>query len=376
MASYQIKPYDERSIPDIASFMVRSIAALLNPQASGTDPAGTPHAPAVTVDTFRWLLDEDSPYRDEGFPAGEAIWNDQGAVVGMIGYHPCVYLYGDRRLRALGAHNFYVDPSARMQGFILFRRYLNNPNADFCFSTTCNANSVPLWAKCGAAQVPESESEYLLILRHGQILEEMSLRKGMPPALARAFRLLGPLADLVMHARPTPGRLRVERCTDWEQLGALAEKNRNPARPTPERLPADLRRKYETATKTAQSTGTLDGVYRFTDAAGRDGWFSVAETLGGVSGQIRSLNLLDLIWPRGSIDFSTILRAVAELAKTRIDCLRLRDRCAWGLHSGLAGLRRRTLPVPEAFLFRRPESGLPSSLDFAQISDFPDAYGV
>lgn len=376
MAGYQIKPFDEQSIPEIASFMVRSIAALMNPQPPETDPVGVPPAPPVTADAYRWLLDEDSPYRDEGFPAGETIWNDQGAVVGMIGYHPSVYRYGDQRLRGLGAHNFYVDPSARMQGFILFRRYLNNPKADFCFSTTCNANSGPLWVKCGAVQLPDSDSEYLLILRHGQILEDLALRKGVPSVLAAAVRPFGPLAGLVMHADRTASGLRVERCSDWEQLSALAEKNRDPARPTPERLAADLRRKYEVATKKAEATGALDGVYRFTDSVGRDGWFSVGETQRGLSGRIRGLSLRDLVWPRGSIEFSTILRAVVELAGSRIDCVSLRDRSAWGLHPGLAGLQRRTLPVPEAFLFSRPGSELPPLMEFAQIADFPEAHGV
>jgi hypothetical protein len=102
----------------------------------------------------------------------------------------------------------------------------------------------------------------------------------------------------------------------------------------------------------------------------------VAETQRGLSSQIRGMSLRDLVFPRGSIEFGTILDAVVELASSRIDCVSLRDRSAWGLHSGIPGLRRRALAAAEAFLFCRQGTGRPSSAEFALIADFPEAHGV
>ncbi len=93
------------------------------------------------------------------------------------------------------------------------------------------------------------------------------------------------------------------------------------------------------------------------------------------SGQMRILNLVDVVWPRGSVEFSDILCAVIDLAGSRSDFLSIRDRSAWGLRSGLLGLRRRTLSAPEAVVFGSERSGLPRSAELAQIADFPQAFG-
>jgi hypothetical protein len=376
MAGHIIQGIDEANLAEIPPFLIRSIQSLASSSGSSHGD-GEPHAGQPTsTDDYRWLLDEDNAARDEGIPCGEIIRNDQGSVVGMICYHPVFYRFGDRRLLGLGAHNFFVDPTARMQGFILFRRYLNHPRADFCFSTTCNANSGPLWTKCGAVPVPDSDAEYLLVFRTGPVLQEAAMSKRVPKTLASALGLIGPLADLVMRTGKTVRRIAVERCEDWDRLAAIADQNRDPSRLTPDRVANEMKRKYEPIIRGGVATGKVDGTYRFSDKSGREGWFSVREKSRGALGQIRSVNLLDVIWPRTLMKVEDVLYAIIQVVAPHADLLSIRDRIALGLRSGLVGFRRRQLVVPEAFLFTQKRSELPAPPELVQISDFPQAYGA
>jgi len=226
------------------------------------------------------------------------------------------------------------------------------------------------------SRVTCSDSEFLLVLRHGPVLQEMAIKRGVGRAFAATLLLAGPLVGLVMGPHRRRSRLKPEWCDDWERLAAIAEQNRDPSRLTPERSVAVLQHRYATMAKNSRSAGSLDGAYRFTASAGREGWLSVTETPRGLTGRMRSLNLVDVVLPRGSIEFSDILRAVIDLAGSRSDFLSIRDRSAWGLRHGLLGLRRRTLSAPEAFVFSSERSGLPRSAELAQIADFPQAFGT
>ncbi len=376
MAGYQIGPFDERSVAEIAAFLIQSLEQAANAQTFSDGDERPPLASSGSAHDYRWLLDEDNPARSAGIPAGEVIRSVQGRVVGMIGYRPVFFRLGDRHLLGLGAHNFFVDPAARMQGFILFRRYLNNPKADFCYSTTCSPNVGPLWSKCGAAELPRSDSEFLLVLRHGPVLQEMAIRRGVGRALAATLLLAGPLVDLAMGPYRHRSTLKLEWCDDWERLAALADQNRDLSRLTPERSVAVLRHRYATMAQNSRSADSLEGAYRFTASPGREGWLAVTVTPRGRTGRMRSLNLVDVVWTRGSVEFSDILLALVELAGSRSDFLSIRDRSAWGLRHGLLGLRRRTLAAPEAFVYSAERSGLPRSAELAQIADFPQAFGT
>ncbi len=283
VTGYQIGPFDEPSVAEIAAFLIQSLDSGANAQDSSGGDDHRAHGRSGLTRDYRWLLDENNPARSEGIPAGEVIRNDQGKVIGMIGCHPVVFRLGDRRLLGLGAHNFFVDPSARMQGFILFRRYLNNPKADFCYSTTCSPNVGPLWSKCGAAHLPGSDSEFVLVLRYGPVLQEAAISRGVPRPLAGALLQAGPLVGLVSRAHRRRGPLRLEWCDDWERLAAIAEQNRDPSRLTPERSVAVLRHQYAAMARNAKSAGSWDGAYRFTASSGREGWFSVTERLRGAA---------------------------------------------------------------------------------------------
>jgi hypothetical protein len=376
MPGYEIRPFDEQSLPEMGPFLSRSIEALTRSQGSSGNDESLPSNRLGSGSDYRWLLDEDNPARQEGIPAGEIIRNDQGAIMGIFGFHPVYFRLGDQRLLGLGGHNFFVDPSARMQGFIMFRRYLNYPKADFCYTTSCNNISSQLWAKCGGAQLPDSDSEYVLVLRYGPILKELAIKKGVPRAAAAPLLLAGPLAGLIFGPRRKRSGLKCERCDDWERLSAIAEQHRDPTRLTPDRTASVLAVKYEAMCRNGKATGSLDGVYHFTDSSGHEGWFGLGEKTRGSAVQMRSLSLTDAVWPRSSLEFSCIIHAVVELAGSRCDFLSIRDRSAWGLRSGLLSFRRRILPAPEAFVHSKAGSGLRQPAEFAQIADFPPAFGV
>ena len=195
------------TLPEVASFMQRSIAALRSPDA--------PHSAGVEDTTsdsnFDWILGRGNTAFDDRIPACEIVRDTSWHVVGMLCYSPRYFRLGEGRFLGLGAHNFYVDSGARMQGFILFKRYMNNRAADFCYSTTCNANSGPLWKKMCASELPNSDAEFLLPLRSGPLLEEAAHRMGLPAFVRKACHPLGSLADLVLHPRKSRGHLKVER---------------------------------------------------------------------------------------------------------------------------------------------------------------------
>src|SRR5579885_3459812 len=127
MPGYQVRPFDEPSVPEIGRFLSDSIRALGASQGLSADDGDAPDGHSIPAGDWGWLLDRGNPARPDGLPPGEVIRDDSGAIVGMIGCWPTSFRLGDRRLLGLGAHNFFVDPSARMQGYMLFRRYLNDP---------------------------------------------------------------------------------------------------------------------------------------------------------------------------------------------------------------------------------------------------------
>jgi hypothetical protein len=370
MAIYQTRPITENDLPEVGAFLKRSMEAMHGPRSSTNYDAPFDKAGARPENSFRWLLGERNPARPEDLPSGEIIRHGDGPVLGMVTYHPQVFRLGERRLLGLGAGNFFVDPSARMQGYLLFRRYLKTPQADFCFSTTCNAASGALWLKCGAAQVPLSDAEYLFVCRPGPLLQELVLRRRAWRGLASWARWLGNLAGPVVRLRWPRSGLRVERSEDWEHLADIAQRCRDPLRLTHERTPEVLRGKYEQLTRDGRTGGGVGGMYRFADAQGSEGWFSVREGLRGQLGQIRGAVLLDVVWPRQSVSFVEVLSALVQTVAPYADALNVRDRAAFGLQPGLGGWRRRPLLAAEAFVFSQPASGLPASSELAQMVDF------
>jgi hypothetical protein len=376
MPGYVIAPFDEQNLLDVAAFMRRSIAAL---QSSDNQTEAQDVRPPDTTgdrEAYRWLLHEDSVAGRGEIPPGEVLRDDQGNVVGMLGYAPQHFRLGDRRLLGLGAHNFYVDPAVRMQGFFLFRRYLNHASADFCYSTSCNNNSAPLWAKCGAVQIPDSDAEDLLIRRTGPLIREIAVRKRVPQELATLLGLGGPIADLFRKRYRGTTTLGREPCSDWERLATIAEQCRSPEFLTPERTASSLQIQYS-AWKGLDAGPAVSGVFRFWGPARHEGWFSIREELRGLGGKVRAANLHDVVWPRDSIGFAQdVLPLIDDVLKDRVDVFSIPGRLRLGVYPGLPGVYRRKLAAPQAFIHAHSRSQLPPVSQLSEKADFPPAYGA
>ena len=190
MAGYEIKRLDEEGLAETAAFLREQQELTSREDQTQARPSG---------DDLRWMLA--NPDRRPELPLGLTLRGTEGSLAGMILAIPRLYRLGERRLVGLAAGNFFVDASARLQGFFMLRRFLSVAGADFWYANSCNRQSGPLWAKCGAVMVPESDVEYLYPIHLGPLARELILRKSWPGPLGTMLEALGPLADL--DRRPT-----------------------------------------------------------------------------------------------------------------------------------------------------------------------------
>src|SRR4051794_5503508 len=158
MAGYEIKSIERERLPEIAAFLREQQEITSRDDRTQPRPTG---------DDLGWL--PYNPHLRDGLPLGLCLRTGEGKLAGMILSLPRLYKLGDRDLLGMAAGLFFVDASARMQGFFMLRRYFSIAGVDFYYANSCNRQSAPLWAKCGAVQVPESEVEYLFPLRLGPI---------------------------------------------------------------------------------------------------------------------------------------------------------------------------------------------------------------
>ena len=271
MAGYEIKPIERESLPEIAAFLQQQQEITWSQDRTQARPSG---------DQLGWMLY--NPHLREGIPLGLCLRAGDGKLAGMIISPPRLYKLGDRDLLGLAAGHFFVDASARMQGFFMLRRYMGLAGIDFYFANSCNRQSAPLWAKCGAAQVPEAEVEYLFPFRLGPIAEELAIRKGVPKALASLARVAGPAATLVAAPRVPKNPFKVEYCTDLERLAHLADRCRNPELLQPDRSLPYMKWVYGSLKPSPGAEKTHE-VYTFADPAGREGWFSLTLDRAGIA---------------------------------------------------------------------------------------------
>jgi hypothetical protein len=304
-------------------------------------------------------------YRPE-MPFGETLRTADGKIAGMILAVPRLYRLGDKALVGLAAGDFFIDASARMQGFFMLRRYFKLRHGDFWFANSCNRQSGPLWAKCGAALVPESDVEYLYPLKFGPLAEELAIRKQWPGALRSLLRSLGPGADLIASLRIPGNRFQLGYCSNLEKLSDLAARCRNPRLLQPERSVAHLRWQYGDPPETPRE-GQKNRIYTFSDRAGAEGWFSLGFDRRGRADQIRTARLMDAVWPEDRLSFSEILPAVLAAARGNIDLVSIRGRVGLRLNENARGFKRRRLIAPEGFLL----STAPPTSELACLADFP-----
>ena len=180
MAGNQFKPIVEDDLSEVAAFLNVQQEITSREDPTQSRPSG---------DNLRWLLK--NPHLNPGLTLGDTLRTSDGKILGMILAVPRLYRLGDRRLLGLAAGNFFVDASARMQGFFLLRRFLSTqqPTSGMRIPATASRG------RCGpnaCLMVPESDIEYLFPFRLRPLVHELGIRKQWPRALAGSCVLRGP----------------------------------------------------------------------------------------------------------------------------------------------------------------------------------------
>jgi hypothetical protein len=358
MAAFNFRPIVEQDLPDVAAFLYQQQEITSREDSTQARPSN---------DNLKWLVT--NPHRSDGASLGDTIRDPEGKIFGMIVAVPRMYRLGAERRNGLAAGHFFIDASARMQGFFMLKRFLATGGFDFVYANSCNGQSGPLWAKCGALMVPESEVEYLLPFRLGPLAEELAIRKAWHPVVARALRVAGPIATLVAAPRLPKNRFKVEPSKDVERLAEIAGRNLNPAFLQPERSAPYLRWVYAPWLESTDLKGSGGAIYRFTSSTGQEGWFSLIFARRGHREQIRAARVNDVVWPYEHMAFTDVIPAMAEAARDRADLLSIRGRVGLGLEDRVLGMRRRTLLAPEGYVMGRN----PTTAEIAKVADFPFA---
>jgi hypothetical protein len=360
MAGYDFKPISAENLAEVAAFLYQQQEITSREDWTQARPSG---------DDLRWMLG--NPHLRSDLPLGLILSSTEGKTAGMILSIPRLYRIEDETLLGLAAGDFFVDALARLQGFFLLRRFLATGGVDFWYANSCNRQSGPLWAKCGAAMVPESDVEYLLPIHVGPLAQELAIRKNWPAAFGAALRAASPLADLVAVARPR-NSLALDYCTDLDRLAAIAERCRNRQLLQPDRSVAYLKWLYGSL-REPEAADQTRRIYRFRSTAGDEGWFAVAHDRRGRTDQIRTTRVLDVIWPVDRMSFRDVLPALVEVARQSSDLLSIRGRIGLGLGTGRAarvrGLNRRSLLAPEGYFISRN----PPTAELVGRADFPFA---
>jgi hypothetical protein len=358
MEALQITAIHEVDLPHVARFLASALDAYA--------PASAPWSVDVLLARLRWRLGENTA-RPPELELGHCLRAADGRIGGVNLVFPGWFRVGNRRLLGLGSCSFFVEASARLQGFFLFRRFLQTPGVDFYFATTCNEASGALWRKLGGRPVPDSDGSATLLLRPGPVAEELALRRRSGRVLAA---MAGSIVQLATPFLALPGRgsrLLLRPCRDWDLLAALAEQHREPERLTAERSVAFLAWRY------APTPGReAPEVLEIIGPMGSLGWLAVCrQPAAGQHRPIRRLLLLDLVADWDSLNYHGLLAALRARYAGCADILTVPGRIARQSGVGRPLLWRRPAGEPAAYVLDRSAASPP----LAEIADLNPADG-
>lgn len=357
MERFEIHPVLGSSLPEVANFLHRWHAD----SDRGLSSKRTNREDTETIaGRLRWLLVE-NPLATADSEHGFSVRNGSGAIVGLILSFPGAFLAADRRVLGLCSGSFFVQPQARMQGFYVFKRYLNFPGYDFFFGTTCNANSGALWKKLGGCAVPNSEMEYILPLKLEVMLPAFLAGETSSGLALKSARILGRCANPVLGPLAQKSvKLASEPCRDWEKLSELFRRHRSTSWITTDRSAAFLQWRYKQSPSNRPSA-----IWLFRDKRGNEGWFSLGNVIRGRQGQIQGRVLLDAVWPREKMCFRDILPSILQSVAAQADAIFFQPRPGLDYAECSRWIIPRPLEGPQAFAMAR-KGGAPfavSSLD-------------
>lgn len=359
MSQYSIQPIDSDDLDQLADFLYQSIKALREEGPNGGEMRSRDTILQNLQRTFQ-AHHADCP----DIPFGLKLSKDDNIICGSLLFFPQTYRHQQRTWRALGSGSFFVDPDARMQGFFMFRKYLATKNVDFYFGNTCNSNSIVLWQNCKGVVVPNSDVEYLILLKPAAVFEELVLRKNKP-WLRPVARIGGHLAGCLTHWRRNAG-LQIEPAKNHEQLAEIALTACPDQCMTADRSVAYLKWHYPTLSPSADAMTSR--IYVFSDKQGHQGWFAIDTSQRGIRQQIHAARLMDVVWPREHVNIKQVLHAVTSVLDRSIDMLSVRARQGIELETKLPHAYSRHLPAPESAVLSKsdiPSEALSRIIDFA-----------
>ena len=275
--------------------------------------------PASVESHLRWFLLE-NPARDPQIPLGCGLRSPQGQLVGCILYVPQAFRFQQQVLLVVGSSCFYVDERYRGSGGLIFLRFSELARKWPMFGNSANADAAKLWKARGEVPIPHSDHELFGALRWEGVIEEQLVRLSVPRTLARfAGRSAAPLV------RPFK-RLKLEsgRAEDLRPLASAEQVIELPIHdPAPE-LTANRDLRYIRWRYFSGRDATAAAFAFRNQQSKSDVLVTVNARSRGYRGQIRTLHVLD-IYPSVAPEVcASIVAALAERYRSRIDAIVLR----------------------------------------------------
>ncbi|HAI11925.1 MAG TPA: hypothetical protein DCM28_09490 [Phycisphaerales bacterium] len=350
MSQYKIQPIDKDDLPQLADFLHESIENFRD-----ENPYGSGGGQGRSRDTIFESLQRSFKHQTQIDPTGQFGLKlcDDNTICGSLLFFPQIYRFQNQTYRALGSGSFFVDPNARMQGFFMFRKYLASKNYDFYFGNTCNTNSIALWKNCKGVVVPNSDIEYLIILKPAAVFEELVLRKNKP-WLSPVARTAGLLAGCLTRWRRDIG-LKVSTAESHQQLAQIADEVCPLDLMTADRSVDYLQWHYPDLN--SQSKNNQPQVFVFSDQNGPQGWFAIDYGQRGLRQQINAARILDVVWARKQYSFKQILHVIASTLDKPTDLLSIRARPDITLDAKFPHAYQRQLPAPESAVLSKSDIG-------------------
>lgn len=301
VARTDIRELEPGDLPDLVRFY-----------ASQTDADHSERGDAVGH--MRWYLFE-NPARSAGLPAGFIGRDAEGRVVGALLCSPQRFRAGASEYLVCISGGYYVDVGSRGLGLLLLRRLLGVKGYAHV-STTMNRASGGIYERSGGYPIARTDRELLGVLRWPPLVEEVLLRRKLPPRLARAVSRLAALRPRAIR-RGERDRLRRVASPDEIEAEALAPLPELDGQLTAVRSREFLRWRYfeggdatrDLLVYRGERGHALVGAYRR--------WR-------GAAGQMRTLGLLDLWGDLPVTETPALLEALADRYAGEVDAIALR----------------------------------------------------
>jgi hypothetical protein len=315
--AYRIVPIKREDVRRAAAFVSR--------------PADDAAVETLTAQ-WTWRL-FDNPVVTES-ERGHLVVDGTGTVSGVQLAIPQRFRSPGRIFTAVCSSAYYVDAAARLQGFLLYRRFRAQP-VDFWFSTTSNATSGENWRRNGGAPVWTAAAEVVMPLQPARVAA--AYFPAHPAKWLLTAGALGTAPVLTALRRAYASGIALSGGdiggADWQALAAQALAHAG-SKVTAVRDVPYLAWRY------GGPDSTKRRIWRARDGHGREGWIAAATFGRQFAPHLRSWMVLDYAWPIDQ-DPTPLLVATARQLADEADLLAVRGRARSGVRPGaFVGLRR------------------------------------